>query len=86
MVRLLAGGDILWQALPLGLLVLAPPMVDGALLHVNCTGMGFEQTLQAAVAQGLVNRDWDEGHHVWLSDLAEGLGAAGSRMARDFPG
>ena len=85
-VRLLAVVDMLWQALPLGLLVLAPPMVDGALLHVNCTGMGFEQTLQAAVAQGLVNRDWDEGHHVWLSDLAEGLGAAGQQDGAGFPG
>ena len=76
---------MLWQALPLGLLVL-PMAADGALLHVNCTGMGFEQTLQAAVAQGLVNRDWDEGHHVWLSDLAEGLGAAGQQDGAGFPG
>lgn len=73
------------QVLLLGLALLSAA-VDGVLLHVNCSGMGFEQALQAAVAQGLVNRDWEAGNHVWLSDLAEGLGAAGQQDGAGFPG
>ena len=90
------GGRIEQPCLPhrdsmvlLGLLALAttaPAAARATLLHVNCSGMGFEQTLQAAVAQGLVNRHWDAGHHVWLSDLAEGLGASGQQDGAGFPG
>lgn len=70
----------------LGVLVVHVFTAEGVLLHVNCTGMGFEQALQAAVAQGLINRDWGAGHHIWLSDLAEGLGAGGQQDGAGFPG
>lgn len=79
----------MWQELLLAqglLMAILSTAVHGALLHVNCSGMGFEQALQAAVAQGLINRDWEAGNHVWLSDLAEGLGAAGQQDGAGFPG
>ena len=54
------------------------PGTDGAAIeHVNCSGLPFHSALQAAVAQGLVNR---AGGRVWLSDLAEGLGEAGQQV------
>ena len=53
-------------------------------LHVNCSGLPFGQALQAAVAQGLLNRQ--SGSRVWLSDIAEGLGASGQQDGAGFPG
>ena len=54
------------------------PGTDGAAIeYVNCSGLPFHSALQAAVAQGLVNR---AGGRVWLSDLAEGLGEAGQQV------
>ena len=55
------------------------PGTDGAAIeYVNCSGLTFHSALQAAVAQGLVNR---AGGRVWLSDLAEGLGEAGQQVS-----
>ena len=54
-------------------------------LVLNCSGLWYEQALQAAVAQGLLHR-----HHgrpfVWLSDIAEGLGADGQQDGAGYPG
>ena len=50
---------------------------------VNCSGLPFSLALQATVAQGLLNRasQWADGGtpKVWLSDIGEGLGAAGQQ-------
>ena len=55
------------------------PGTDGVVIeYVNCSGLPFHSALQAAVAQGLVNR---AGGRVWLSDLAEGLGEAGQQVS-----
>ena len=68
------------------LLALLGALAGGAraeMLHLNCTGLGFEAALQATVAQGLLNR---EAPRVWLSDIAEGLGDAGQQDGAGFPG
>ena len=54
------------------------------MLHVNCSGFDFHTALQAAVAQGLVNRG-DDGPRVYLSDLAEGL-SNGQLDGAGYPG
>eukprot|EP01047_Picozoa_sp_COSAG01_P036190 COSAG01_NODE_2816_length_7019_cov_22.384682_6_plen_190_part_00 len=53
-------------------------------LSVNCSGLRFESALQAAVAQGLLNRR--HGPHVYLSGIATGLGRAGQRDGAGFAG
>ena len=68
------------------LLALLGALAGGAraeMLHLNCTGLGFEAALQATVAQGLLNR---EAPRVYLSDIAEGLGDAGQQDGAGFPG
>eukprot|EP01045_Picozoa_sp_COSAG04_P031971 COSAG04_NODE_6107_length_1409_cov_1.776336_2_plen_312_part_00 len=68
------------------LLALLGALAGGAraeMLHLNCSGLGFEAALQATVAQGLLNR---EAPRVWLSDVAEGLGDAGQQDGAGFPG
>ena len=54
------------------------------LTYVNCSGLPFHAALQAAVAQGLVNRAGES--RVWLSDIAEGLGTAGQQDGAGYPG
>ena len=54
-------------------------------LVLNCSGMPYETALQAAVLQGLLNRQ--EGvPSVWLADIAEGLGARGQQDGAGYPG
>jgi hypothetical protein len=62
-----------------------PSSREDTFLNVNCSGLRFPQALQAAVAQGLLNRGRAQ-PQVWLSDIGEGLSAAGQQHGAGFPG
>ena len=64
------------------LLALLGALAGGAraeMLHLNCTGLGFEAALQATVAQGLLNR---EAPRVWISDIAATPSATSCNVKR----
>jgi hypothetical protein len=61
------------------------PAVVAPFLVLNCSGFPYEMALQATVMQGLFNRQYGA-PSIWLSDIAEGLGAHGQQDSAGYPG